>query len=300
MIPVERLDAHALAEIRELLAAGAQADGEPALDEAGRLAVEDGSARHLLRHEDGALVGFAQILPDATVQGLVHPRHRRRGHGTALLQAVLAVEPDPRVWVHGVREESDTLLSAHGFTAVRELLVLGRHLDEAAAAEVAERARRPLPPDVQVRPLSVATDAEELLALNARAFAHHPEQGRWAMDDLRRRFEEPWFDPDDVLLGLREGAIAAVVWLKRVDGEPAEVYLVGTDPAHQGRGLAGILLDRALQRLTDQDAEDVILYVEGDNVAALALYERRGFTPRSRHRQLRRGAQDQPQEDACA
>ncbi|MDN6303358.1 MAG: GNAT family N-acetyltransferase, partial [Brachybacterium sp.] len=87
--------------VRELLATVTEHDGISPLDEAAVLALDGESAQHLLVEEAGALRGYASVLPDGTVQGMVAPAHRRRGHGTALLQEALALRPDAGVWAHG-------------------------------------------------------------------------------------------------------------------------------------------------------------------------------------------------------
>ena len=59
------------------------------------------------------------------------------------------------------------------------------------------------------------------------------------------------------------------------------MYVVGVDPAYQGRGLGRPLTLLGLQHLRAVGVDDVILYVDGDNPAALRVYRGLGFTTRS-------------------
>ena len=56
------------------------------------------------------------------------------------------------------------------------------------------------------------------------------------------------------------------------------MYVVGVDPAHQGRGLGGPLTALGLAHLARQGLAEVELYVDGDNTAARRTYARLGFT----------------------
>jgi mycothiol synthase len=60
-----------------------------------------------------------------------------------------------------------------------------------------------------------------------------------------------------------------------------EVYIVGVDPAAQGRGLGATLTLVGLHHLAERLAEGtdatVMLYVEADNSAAVKTYQRLGF-----------------------
>ena len=60
-----------------------------------------------------------------------------------------------------------------------------------------------------------------------------------------------------------------------------EVYVVGVDPAAQGRGVGATLtlvgLHHLAERLSGADQPTVMLYVEADNSAAVNTYRRLGF-----------------------
>ncbi len=130
-------------------------------------------------------------------------------------------------------------------------------------------------------------DDTEWLALNARAFAQHPEQGKLTQRDLDDRMAEPWFDAEDFLI-LRDGdAMIGFCWLK-VDGDIGEFYAVATDPERQGKGLGRVLMDAGLARLATRGIRTAALYVEADNAPALALYHRYGFEQHTIDVQYRR------------
>ena len=273
--------------VRELLASVIAQDGVSPLDEAAVLALDGEDAQHLLLEADGVLLGYTSVLADGTVQGMVHPAQRRQGHGTALLRAALEARPDAGVWAHGALEGSLAFLASAGLVETRRLLTLRRPLDEAHPVP----APGPLPKGIELDSFDVDRDAERWVAVNAAAFADHPEQGALTRDDLDQRLAQDWFDPEDLLVAREDGSLVAFVWIKRerrgaVD-QDAEIYVVGTDPAVQGRGLAGALMGRALTRLAKAGVPGVELYVEADNAPALRLYEDRGFAVSGRDVQMR-------------
>ena len=83
-------------------------------------------------------------------------------------------------------------------------------------------------------------DADEVLRVNAAAFAHHPEQGSMDADDLAARMAEPWFDPAGLLVADTGDRALGFHWTKQHDADLGEVYVVAIDPAAQGRGLGKV------------------------------------------------------------
>ena len=80
-------------------------------------------------------------------------------------------------------------------------------------------------------------DIAEVLRVNNAAFSWHPEQGGWNHSDVLDRAAEPWFDPEGLLLAVDElsGELLGFHWTKVHPDGTGEVYVLGVDPAAQGR-----------------------------------------------------------------
>lgn len=240
--------------------------------------------RNLLIRADGAVTGYAR-WDDGAGELVVDPAYRRRGLGTALLARLeeLAGSRPLSVWAHGDLPGSRALAVQRGYTRARVLLQMRRDL-----AGVDPDPRPPLPPEITVRPFRPGVDEAAWLRVNGRAFATHAEQGAWTEQDLLLREREPWFDADGFLLAWRGdagsgGELLGFHWTKvhpPGDAGPeavGEVYVLGVDPGAQGLRLGTALTDLGLAHLRGRGLGEVLLYVEEDNVAAVRLYESRGF-----------------------
>src|SRR5699024_10507531 len=125
-----------------------------------------------------------------------------------------------------------------------------------------------------------------------RAFADHPDQGSETIETLAARRSEGWYDPSGFLVlddPDEPGELAGFCWTKvhpGVDGLPSlgEIYVIGVDPDHAGRGLGSQLVIAGLDHLAARGIPTANLYVEGDNESALRLYDRLGFTVYERRR----------------
>jgi mycothiol synthase len=236
--------------------------------------------RHLVaRNAAGLPCGYAYVDATGTAELAVAPAHRRQGHGRALLE-LLRVEAadlgvDLRIWSHGDHPGARALAAGTGLQVVRELLQLRRPLDESILAD-ADAVK--LPSEVTVRGFQPGTDDAAWLRLNAKAFAHHPEQGRTTQADLRARMDEPWFDPAGFLIAEQDGVMIGFHWTKVHPEGLGEVYVLGVDPDRHGGGLGRALTLAGLKHLYDKGLRTVLLYVEADNAPALAVYRRLGFT----------------------
>ncbi|MFC4046044.1 mycothiol synthase [Dactylosporangium siamense] len=305
-VTVEHLDHLSAVQVDQVLAisqAAGDTDGALPLSEHVVLHLRHGGetqAVHLLaRDAGGTVVGYAHVDTTEAVAGasaelVVHPLRRRRGVGRALAEAAIAVADERaggrlRLWAHGDHPSASALALSLGFDRARVLLQLRRSLftplDEVA-----------LPDGVTLRAFRPGEDDAAWLAVNAAAFADHPEQGRWTLDDLRVRLREPWFDAEGFLLALREDRLVGFHWTK-IHGdledhahEPiGEVYVLGVAPGAHGGGLGRALTLAGLRHLRSRGLSQVMLYVDEDNPRAVALYQRLGFVRWATDVNFRRG-----------
>ena len=268
----------------------ARADGDPPFSDQTLLDVRSGRSGvgTVLATDGGVLVGAAVITaqPDraatSTVELAVAPERRGEGVGRALAREVRTRVPGTvEVWAHGNHPGAQRLARDYRLDSVRELHRLKRPLSGAEDL--------PLPvdlaPGLNIRAFEVGRDESAWVRVNSRAFSDHPEQGRITVEDLRQREAEPWFDAAGFLLAVREedpDDIQGFHWTKIHPGgedSPAmgEVYAVGVSPEQQGRGVGRALTAAGINHLAERRLGEVMLYVDGDNTSAMALYEKLGF-----------------------
>ena len=313
---LRRLDDAQVDDVTELVRRVTDVDGIVPLSEHVILHLRhggDSDVRHVLAHAAGRLVGYAHLDVTDPVAGpsaevAVDPDSRRMRVGQGLVQKALTESPDGRLrlWSHGEESGAEPLATSLGFHRSRTLYQMRRSL-HAALPEPS------WPDGVTLRSFLPGLDDAEWVALNARAFVNLPDQGGWTTDDLHLRMREPWFDAEGFLVAVaQEPAGERMVgfhWTK-VHGADAhhhghvhehhheggadhehehgdrhhghepigEVYVVGVDPSMHGRGLGRALTLAGLQHLRSRGLPDAMLYVDAENVTAIALYESLGFT----------------------
>ncbi|MFC4242305.1 mycothiol synthase [Gryllotalpicola reticulitermitis] len=252
----------------------------------------------------GDVVGSA-VLGAESLDLDVTPEFRGRGFGRSAAEQLLARAGDGPLtaWSHENHPAARALANRFGFAATRTLLHL--RLDELRGVDLAAAAG-----PATIGAFRPGTDDAEWLALNARVFAAHPEQGGVKQSDLDDRMRAPWFRADDFLVARDDtGRMVGYNWLKadgsaaRIDSpagatppgggaaridETAEIYVIGVAPEASARGLGRALMTAGLAHLRERGFRSAELYVEGDNSPAVHLYRSLGFVDESVHVQYSR------------
>jgi ribosomal protein S18 acetylase RimI-like enzyme len=240
----------------------------------GRLKLEWGALRDrsgdriedLLWWEGARLVGFLGIYGFETVPelaGMVEPDARRRGIGTALLDAGVAL----------CRERGDRrpLLIVPRTSPAGKRLALrrGGTLDHSEHALVLSGDPAGSPPGpVSLRPATMA-DVPLISRMLELGF------GEPAPDDLAGRLHSQ--REQTVIVELNGSAVGTLRF--RQDGDGARIYAFVIDAAWRGRGIGRAALGRACEQLRAEGAHRIGLEVDTKNDRALTLYTSVGFTP---------------------
>ncbi len=157
---------------------------------------------------------------------------------------------------------------------MRHILKLHRDLNTEALPQISH--------NHTIETFNVSIHKQQWLDLNNEIFAHHVDQGNWALADLENRMAEPWFDPQGFFLATQNGEIEGFVLTKihqdLVNQDPVgELYVVGTAREHHGRGIARALSVEAINYFVTKGLKHAMLYVDADNKKGIKLYESLGF-----------------------
>ncbi len=272
-----------LPAIRAVMEASLAVDGIPGftatdIDRAiDRLPADPGCAA--VAEVDGTIVGYAIPGHDDLT---VHPDHRRRGHGRALVPAAIDIA---RAMGHRMLllhvpthlEASVSFARALGFAYHSSLWLFELSPDVAVAS--------PEWPDGYVaRPFDRDEDLGRYVALMNATFADHPTPVAWSQAVVARVHGLPSFHPEDVRIVVPAGqpdrpvAFSRVeVWSGTGSAPTGWINQIGVLPADRGRGLGRALLRWGVGHLRTRGAGPVQLAVEALNDRALELYRRHGF-----------------------
>jgi mycothiol synthase len=298
--PVTRADAAALAEV--MAAAEAVDRTEEHLNTADLLEEMDNPMIDLatdwtVAEVEGRVVGHSGLAPRAVVdrtvrvgiEGAVHPEHRRRGIGTALLDRMVA-----RARAYAEERGARPVLVSSAPSDVPDVeIVLARHgmkprrWQFVMTADLAHVGAPPELPPGYLLATWEGLDPEEIRLAHNRAFVDHPGWTPWSAEMWDQWVTSARSTRPALSLVARDedGAIAAYVQSAEYDAvqeatgiREAFVGKVGTVPDHRRRGLADVLLRTALHHYRAAGYDRAALDVDSENpTGALGLYERAGF-----------------------
>ena len=241
----------------------------------GRLKLEWGMLRRrsgkrvedLLWWEGDRLAGFLGFYgfgSSVELAGMVGPDHRRRGIGTALLDAAAPLSRE-----RGCRQ---ALLIVPRPSAAGKRLALRRgavlnHSEHALALSAAPASGH-RESTLSLRP-AVEADIAVISRVLEEGFGEPPP------DDLATHLDSPH---GRTMVVEVSGATVGTLRVTR-EGNDAAVYGFAIDPSWQGRGLGRDALRRACEQLRADGARRIRLEVAVDNDRALGLYTSLGFKP---------------------
>ena len=231
------------------------------------------------------VVAYAHVQEDGDARlkgwGDVHPEHRGRGIGSALLERAEArasegfedvLEGLLDLAVSDGNEEAAGLMRSRGFAYVRSFRHMQIDLDGAPVDQ------GEAPDGIDIRGIEPERDLPEIHAIFVDAFREEWGYRVISFEEWKtNEVDAPSFDPGFWFIAEDEsgpiGAVSGLIW-----GELGWVGELGVRTPWRGRGIAAALLRRSFATFGSRGLTRVRLNVDAENpTGAVALYERVGM-----------------------
>jgi mycothiol synthase len=231
----------------------------------------------------GTIVGYAQVASEdpGVVEswGAVHPEHRGRGLGTALLERIeerasrLILDQSTVRFRHAVNAgdgAAAALLESRGLRFVRHFW----HMQVELAGPVEAG---PPPAGIAIGAIRSPDDLPDVHCVLETAFADHWDHqprpyGHWVDQEA----SGPDYDPT-LWLVARQAATVVGALTALAMGSRGWVGFLGVAAPYRGRGVATALLRHSFALFAARGIGRVALALDADNETATALYERAGM-----------------------
>jgi mycothiol synthase len=266
---------------------------------------------------DGQLVGYGRVQLDEgpeesvfVLRGMVHPRWRRQGIGTRLMERLeqraqerLDEAASERilmsVWCILEHKDRQALFQKMGYRAVRYFFEMERLLREGGS--LVELPDPVYPPGIVVRTMAERPDLHAVWKTCDEAFRDH-----WGYTETKLEDWEHWTRAadhrPDLWLVARDSKndTAAGVCLNSIDPDynsrlgrqEGWIHTLAVRRPYRGQGLGRALLLAGMHSLQQEDMDWAKLNVDSENpTGALRLYESVGFEPMLKSAAFRKAIQ---------
>ena len=231
------------------------------------------------------IAGYMDIGPERTIGRVIldcwiHPEHRRRGLATKLLSYAITRAKELGVKVANVNISQDNkianrVLSKLDFRYVRRFLELRLDINTVRWQDIDQAA-------LECRHLQPGEEAK-LTMIQNRAFADHWGYNPNTVEEIIYYINLGNRSPEDVVVACDGEEVIGYCWTGITrKGEASgkskgHIYMIGTDPDYQGKGIGKRVLLAGLAHLKNKGVRVVELTVDSENKVARALYRSIGF-----------------------
>jgi len=239
----------------------------------------------------GSIIGYAAVFLEAAIKRailecMIHPLHRKKGIATKLIRRAIrhAEEAESKVVQISVPEinlPARNLASRLGFKFIRYFYELQLDLNNIRLPDFEPSGYiiRRLEPD----------EADKLTLIQNRAFADSWGFNPNTPDEIAYRINLSSCSPENIMMAYLKNNPIGYCWTRiMLEDNPAaggmkgEIHMLGVDPAYRKKGIGRNVLLAGLADLKSKGVTIVELTADGEEPAALGLYESVGFEVCSR------------------